>query len=149
MFICCLVNFEKIQWIGSKTTYENLIELLKNEITIRKAFLNVTNEKIVIEYNGEKVDYSVKKANDIPEKMLPFEKMLIPVDIVQYSKNKSFKNAKTVWDKKGGGLKAIKKLKPNTTYYIRYSITTDVSTLKGYKKIGGIWSKTIKVKTKK
>ena len=41
------------------------------------------------------------------------------------------------------------KLKPNTTYYIRYSITTDVSTLKGYKKIGGIWSKTIKVKTKK
>ena len=30
-----------------------------------------------------------------------------------------------------------------------YSITTDVSTLKGYKKIGGIWSKTIKVKTKK
>ena len=74
--------------------------------------------------------------------------MLIPVDIVQYSKNKSFKNAKTVWDKKGGGLRAIKKLKPNTTYYIRYSITTDVSTLKGYKKIGGIWSKTIKVKTK-
>ena len=50
---------------------------------------------------------------------------------------------------KGGGLRAIKKLKPNTTYYIRYSITTDVSTLKGYKKIGGIWSKTIKVKTKK
>ena len=44
LFICCLVNFEKIQWIGSKTTYENLIELLKNEITIRKAFLNVTNE---------------------------------------------------------------------------------------------------------
>ena len=71
LFICYLVNFEKIQWIGSKTTYENLIELLKNEITIRKAFLNVTNEKIVIEYNGEKVDYSVKKANDIPEKMLP------------------------------------------------------------------------------
>ena len=52
-------------------------------------------------------------------------------------------------DKKGGGLRAIKKLKPNTTYYIRYSITTDVSTLKAYKKNGGIWSKTIKVKTKK
>lgn len=74
---------------------------------------------------------------------------VIPVEIVQYSTNKSFKNAKTVWDKKGGGLRAIKKLKPNTTYYIRYSITTDVSTLKGYKKIGGIWSKMIKVKTKK
>lgn len=90
-----------------------------------------------------------KKHLNIKKKQISFEKMLIPVDIVQYSKNKSFKNAKTVWDKKGGGLKAIKKLKPNTTYYIRYSITTDVSTLKGYKKIGGIWSKTIKVKTKK
>lgn len=90
-----------------------------------------------------------KKRLNIKKKQISFEKMLIPVDIVQYSKNKSFKNAKTVWDKKGGGLKAIKKLKPNTTYYIRYSITTDVSTLKGYKKIGGIWSKTIKVKTKK
>ena len=90
-----------------------------------------------------------KKRLNIKKKQISFEKMLMPVDIVQYSKNKSFKNAKTVWDKKGGGLKAIKKLKPNTTYYIRYSITTDVSTLKGYKKIGGIWSKTIKVKTKK
>ena len=90
-----------------------------------------------------------KKRLNIKKKQISFEKMLIPVDIVQYSKNKSFKNAKTVWDKKGGGLRAIKKLKPNTTYYIRYSITTDVSTLKGYKKIGGIWSKTIKVKTKK
>ena len=90
-----------------------------------------------------------KKRLNIKKKQISFEKMLIPVDIVQYSTNKSFKNAKTVWDKKGGGLKAIKKLKPNTTYYIRYSITTDVSTLKGYKKIGGIWSKTIKVKTKK
>ena len=90
-----------------------------------------------------------KKRLNIKKKQISFEKMLIPVDIVQYSKNKSFKNAKTVWDKKGGGLRAIKKLKPNTTYYIRYSITTDVSTLKGYKKIGGIWSKTIKIKTKK
>ncbi len=71
LFICCLVNSEKIQWIGSKTTYENLIKLLRNEITIRKAFLNVTNEKIVIEYNGEKVNYSVKKATDILENMLP------------------------------------------------------------------------------
>ena len=58
-----------------------------------------------------------KKHLNIKKKQISFEKMLIPVDIVQYSKNKSFKNAKTVWDKKGGGLKAIKKLKPNTTYY--------------------------------
>ena len=64
-------------------------------------------------------------------------------------KRLNIKKKQISFDKKGGGLRAIKKLKPNTTYYIRYSITTDVSTLKGYKKIGGIWSKTIKVKTKK
>ena len=51
--------------------------------------------------------------------------------------------------KKGGGLRAIKKLKLNTTYYIRYSITTDVSTLKGYKKIGGILVQDDKGKDKK
>ena len=90
-----------------------------------------------------------KKRLNIKKNQISFEKMLIPVEIVQYSTDKSFKNAKTVWDKQGGGLRAIKKLKPNTTYYIRYSITADVSTLKGYKKIGGIWSKPMKVKTKK
>ena len=38
-----------------------------------------------------------KKRLNIKKKQISFEKMLIPVDIVQYSKNKSFKNAKTVW----------------------------------------------------
>ena len=116
-----------------------------------KAFFKKTNyKKTSITVNRSYFKNNMKKKHlNIKKKQISFEKMVIPVDIVQYSKNKSFKNAKTVWDKKGGGLKAIKKLKPNTTYYIRYSITTDVSTLKGYKKIGGIWSKTIKVKTKK
>ena len=46
LFICCLVNSEKIKWIGTRTTYDNLIDLLENKITIRDAFLNVTNNNI-------------------------------------------------------------------------------------------------------
>ena len=57
LFICYYVNSEKIKWIGTRTTYDNLIDLLENKITIRDAFLNVTNNKIMIEYNGKAVEY--------------------------------------------------------------------------------------------
>ena len=49
-----------------------------------------------------------KKRLNIKKKQISFEKMLIPVDIVQYSKNKSFKNAKTVWDKRAVDLGQLK-----------------------------------------
>ena len=61
MFICHFVNSEKIEWIGTRTKYDNLINLLENRITIREAFLNVTDNKILIEYDGEKVKYEWKK----------------------------------------------------------------------------------------
>ena len=35
LFICYYVNSEKIKWIGTRTTYDNLIDLLENKITIR------------------------------------------------------------------------------------------------------------------
>ena len=40
------LNSEKIKWIGTRTTYDNLIDLLENKIAIRDAFLNVTNNNI-------------------------------------------------------------------------------------------------------
>lgn len=46
IYICYYVNSEKIKWIGTRTTYDNLIDLLENKITIRDAFLNVTNNNI-------------------------------------------------------------------------------------------------------
>ena len=64
LFICYYVNSEKIKWIGTRTTYDNLIDLLENKITIRDAFLNVTNNKIMIVYDG-------KKAGEIPDEVLP------------------------------------------------------------------------------
>lgn len=71
LFICCFVNSEKIEWIGTRTTYDNLIDLLKNKITIRDAFLSVTNDKIMITYDGNEVEYELKKSSEIPDEILP------------------------------------------------------------------------------
>ena len=71
LFICYLVNSEKIEWIGTRTTYDNLIDLLKNKITIRDAFLNVTNNKIMVRYDGKDVEYEFKKSSEIPDEILP------------------------------------------------------------------------------
>lgn len=73
LFICYFVDSEKIKWIGTKTTYENLINLLENKITIRNAFLNETNIKIMIEYNGNEVKYKFENVDKIPDKILPIE----------------------------------------------------------------------------
>lgn len=71
LFICCLVNAEIVRWIGTKTDYDTLLGLLENRITIRDAFLNVTEEKLIIEYNGQKMDSRYIKSGDIPEALLP------------------------------------------------------------------------------
>ncbi len=75
---------------------------------------------------------------------------------VQYSTKKNFKKAKLVEKKvkKKGHItykqiKEIKKLKPNKTYYIRYRTKEKVYTAAGEKWISGLWSKPIKIKTKK
>lgn len=71
LFICCLVTADKVEWIGTKTTYDNLIRLLENKITIREAFLNITEDKIIIDYNGKNVEYRIEKGSNIPENLLP------------------------------------------------------------------------------
>ena len=71
LFICCLVTGDKAEWIGTKTTYDNLIGLLKNKITIRDAFLNITENKIIVDYDGQNVNYKIEKASNVPENLLP------------------------------------------------------------------------------
>lgn len=71
LFICHCVNSERIDWIGTRTTYDNLINLLENKITIRSAFLNVTDDKLMIEYDGKNVSYIQKKAEELPDAILP------------------------------------------------------------------------------
>lgn len=71
---------------------------------------------------------------------------------IQYSTNKSFKKAVTVekYNKKSGygTIRAITKLKPNTTYYIRRRTKAKYKTTAGVKWLSGKWSKSVKVKTK-
>lgn len=52
LFVCCTVNSKIVQWIGTKIKCETLVMLLKNEITIRDAFLKDYVEKFLIEYDG-------------------------------------------------------------------------------------------------
>lgn len=44
-FICCLVNASVVKWIGTKTDYDTLIELLENKVTIRTAFLALRKKR--------------------------------------------------------------------------------------------------------
>ena len=64
---------------------------------------------------------------------------------IQYGTKKSFKNAKTKYK----GMFELKKLKPNTTYYIRYKNVHYVKTDNGEKPIYSDWSGATKIKTKK
>ena len=75
---------------------------------------------------------------------------------LQYSTNKKFKKAVTIekYYKNGNKsgykpIKAIKKLKPDKTYYIRRREKKKYSTASGTKWLSGKWSKYIKIRTKK
>lgn len=71
LFICCLVNATKVKWIGTKTDYNILINLLENKVTIRDAFLSVTEEKQLVEYDGTKVLYDIVESKNISDELLP------------------------------------------------------------------------------
>ena len=78
---------------------------------------------------------------------IKFVKYYTDIAKLQYSTNKSFKNAKTV-KASNGIVKSIKKLKRKTNYYIRYATQDYVDTDAGGKMICTEWSSAIKVKTK-
>ena len=71
LFSRCLVNAKVVKWIGTKTNYETLIQLLQDKITIREAFLNVTKDKIIIEYDGKNVQYKTFDKELVPSELLP------------------------------------------------------------------------------
>lgn len=73
---------------------------------------------------------------------------------IQISTNKNFKNARIIQKpyKENGETKyekiyEIKKLKPNTTYYIRRRYMKKIRTLAGYKLYPTKWSEPVKIKT--
>lgn len=86
LFICCMVNAQLVKWIGTKTNYATLIQLLKNEITIRDAFLGVTDEKIIINYDGKEAVADTVKKNRISVELLPTEGEYMDAEDGEYSK---------------------------------------------------------------
>ena len=71
LFSCCLMNASVVKWIGTKIDYEILVRLLENKITIREAFLNGADEKLLIKYNGKDVQCNSIVKEQIPVKLLP------------------------------------------------------------------------------
>lgn len=71
LFICCVNNSDETKWIGTKTSYPNLIELLTNEITIRDAFANVTDKKFLITKKVCRVNFYEVDFEDLPQDLLP------------------------------------------------------------------------------
>lgn len=82
LFICYTANSTSMKWIATETTYENLISLLKDQITIREAFMNCSNTKFMISYDGSKTECYKCLATDIPDYILPTngEKMDVEED---------------------------------------------------------------------
>ena len=135
----------------------------KNTITVKKSYLkkrtciyialaanyeNGTSQKIWLDvYVPGKPRALKKKHLQISSKKIKIKQYPDYVMKIQYSTKKSFKKAKTV-SNKGRLVRAIKKLKRNTTYYIRYCSNTVVDTDAGQKSVYGQWSKTLKVRTK-
>lgn len=75
LFICYEVNSEAVRWIASETSYDILISMLEDKITIRDAFLAKSEKKYMIEFNGDynKVKVEYVDRNKLNSAILPTE----------------------------------------------------------------------------
>lgn len=71
LFICHSVNSERMSWIVTKTTYDIIISLLNNKITIRDAFLGFTTEKILLSFDKEGMHTTKCNSAEIDDNILP------------------------------------------------------------------------------
>ncbi len=71
MFICCEVNAKTVRWIGTRTSYDTLIGMLSDRITIRDAFLSVAEEKMVVSYDGREVVCDFVPVGEMEDRFLP------------------------------------------------------------------------------
>lgn len=79
---CNMVSGDAAKWIVSKVSYKILIQLLKNEITIRDAFLTNVDKNLVIEYNGNCVSYTPFGSRHVD--LLPTEGEYMEVEDGEY-----------------------------------------------------------------
>lgn len=80
LFICCYYDSTEIKWIGTETSYPNLIDLLTDKITIREAFTNITTEKFLIIKNVNGIVFDKIQCEDFPQNLLPTEGEFMDVD---------------------------------------------------------------------
>ena len=71
LFICHSVNSERMAWIVTRTTYDIIISMLENKITIRDAFMAFTSEKIILTYDKTGMHTSTCSVNEIDDNILP------------------------------------------------------------------------------
>ena len=75
LFSCCAYNTNEVKWIGAKTDSNTVLKMLKNEMTVRDAFLKGDGEMMVISYDGQKVICECLDKDRVSPKLLPAEKM--------------------------------------------------------------------------
>ena len=80
-----MVNGQFVNWIGTKTDYKTLIQLLKNEVTIRNAFLSVADEKIIINYDGKELVADIVNKDQVPVELLPAAGEYLDTESDEYS----------------------------------------------------------------
>ncbi len=166
-YSCCILSQKgKVIW-SDKHCKDNSF-VIKNKYINKYTGLKVTVQATDKNGNkGEKLSEQIYMPNK-GRKFSKYEKLCMVIgrnkiagkypgisfgESLQYSTNKKFKNAVTVekYNKKTeyyDRIKEIKKLKPNTTYYIRRRSKQGYSTAAGTKYLSGKWSKYIKIKTK-
>lgn len=71
MFICCEFDGKNVKWIATKTDYKNLINLLRDKISIRESFLNGSNTMFAIDFNGVDVLCKELLKSEINSNILP------------------------------------------------------------------------------
>lgn len=71
IFICHSVNADSIQWIASETSYQNIINMLSDKITLRDAFLNISETKYMLKFDGRELQCIKCNKYEIPSEFLP------------------------------------------------------------------------------
>lgn len=85
MFICCEFDGQNVKWIASKTDYKNLINLLKDRISIRESFLNGANTMFAIDFNGVDIFFKELLKSEVDSNILPSDGQYMKAEEGEFS----------------------------------------------------------------
>lgn len=71
--ICPVADAKEMVWIFSETSFETIIAMLQNEITIREAFEADSVEKHIVRYDGKDILHEKVELSDVSKEYLPDE----------------------------------------------------------------------------